>query len=82
MRSSRRQYADSDAVLQSGEEVLDKRAKRDEQGSTEGERKKGGWSPAPVVYGKVNRKLSQKKKKKKRVSVHFQKAAAELQATA
>lgn len=42
-----------------------------------GERKKGGWSPAPVVYGKVNRKLSQKK-----VSVHFQKAAAELQATA
>lgn len=25
-----------------------------------GQRGWGGWSPAPVVYGKVNRKLSQK----------------------
>lgn len=41
-------------------------------------KRKGYRSPAPVVYGKVNRKLSQK------VSVRAQKdaAAAELQATA
>lgn len=36
----------------------------------------GYWSPAPVVCGKMNRKVSFK------VSVHYQKAAAELQATA
>lgn len=39
---------------------FDLRAGRDERGSTEGKTRMGNWSPAPVVYGKVNRKLSQK----------------------
>lgn len=29
-------------------------------GEAQREARIGGWSPAPVVYGKVNRKLSQK----------------------
>lgn len=59
-------------VLQSCKEL---KVGRDEQGGTVGVHWGVYWSPAPVVYGKVNRKLS-------KVSVHSQKAAAELQATA
>lgn len=47
-----------DAVLQSSEEFFWLRVRRDEQGRTGGNRGEGYWSPAPVVYGKVNRKLS------------------------
>lgn len=62
MRSSRRQYAESDAVLQSGEEVLDKEGKERRAGKRRGGKKEGRLESSPCSLWQSEQEALAKKK--------------------